>query len=274
MAGERRVALINGLWRDGLCHNAAVVRPLTGDDEMLLDEIAGGPAARATALLAATVVMIGALSPVGHEEVRGLTIGDRERLLLALHAASFGGDADSVVACGGCGETVELPLDLDAMLGAPIAPPSAPEHSLAVRNAPMRFRLPTGADQERAAAGVLADPQRAADALRRACILSVADGPAQLPAAIDDALEAAVRRLDPWCETMIAVECPNCGGSVRGTLDAMTLLDGRLGPAGAILADIDRLARAYHWSEAATLALPTARRRRYLALLDRVELAA
>jgi hypothetical protein len=37
---------------------------------------------------------------------------------------------------------------------------------------------------------------------------------------------------------------------------------------GGLLLEIDQLARAYHWSEADILAIPAARRRRYLALID------
>jgi hypothetical protein len=35
------------------------------------------------------------------------------------------------------------------------------------------------------------------------------------------------------------------------------------------VADVHRLARAYHWSEEDVLALPVTRRRRYLAHVDR-----
>ena len=248
-------------------------------DEIVLAEIDAWPAAQATALLAATVQTIGGISPIGREHVRGLTIGDRERLLLALYAASFGGTAETVILCGACGAMAELPLDLDAMLDAPASAPSSPEHSLNVRHARLRLRLLTGADQERAARLALTDPDRAAEMLRRACIVAAAGrkgalDPAEIGTDIDEPLEAALRSLDPWAETIISVECPNCGGEVRGTLDALSLLSSRLGPPGAIPLDVDRLARAYHWSEEAILALPTARRQRYLALLDRAELAA
>ncbi len=184
-----------------------------------------------------------------------------------------------MLACGACGELTELPLDLDAMLDAPANAPSSPEHSLTVGHLRLRLRLMTGADQERVARLAMTNPDHAAEMLRRACIVA-AEGregaldPAEIGTDIDEPLEAALRSLDPWVETIISVECPNCGGEVRGTLDALSLISGRLGPPGAILLDVDRLARAYHWSEEAILALPTARRQRYLALLDRTELAA
>ena len=272
MPAERRILLKNGLWLEGVRHDGAAVRPLTGADEILWAEAEPWPAAQATALLAAAVEAIGAIAPVLRPHVLSLSIGDRERLLLALYALSFGSRPDAVVDCGACGQTIELPLDLDTMLDAPVAAARAPEHSIRAGSLLLRYRAPNGFDHERAARLAATGPDRAAAALRDACVIAVDGGPVS-GEELDALLEDALRRLDPAAETTVAANCPNCGAGVRGALDALTLIAGRLGPPGGVLVDVDRLARAYHWSEAAILALPTARRHRYLALLDRAEAA-
>ena len=65
------------------------------------------------------------------------------------------------------------------------------------------------------------------------------------------------------CRLLIAR--PTDGGFT--VLDAFSLLASGLAAADRLYAEIDAVARAYHWSEAEILALPIARRRRYLGLI-------
>jgi hypothetical protein len=279
MPAERRISLTNGLWQDGVCHRDAELRPLAGADEILLAEAEPIPAVQASVLLATTVRSIGPISPVTHEHIRQLTIGDREKLLVALYALSFGPLLDAVLRCPACAETVELPLDLDTVLEAPAGSLCSPQHSLMAGGATLRFRIPNGADHERAARIAAIDPNRGAAVLRSACVIALTGGDGQeivadrMPDGVQAALEEALRRLDPAAETIIAADCPGCGTKLEGTLDALSLLAGQLGQRGSILGDVDQIARAYHWSEEVILALPTARRRRYLAFLDRARAA-
>jgi hypothetical protein len=279
MPAERRISLTNGLWQDSVCHRDAELRPLAGADEILLTEAEPIPAVQATVLLAATVRSIGPISPVTHEHIWQLSIGDREKLLVALYALSFGPLFDAVLSCPACAETVELPLDLDTVLEATAGSPCSPQHLLTVGGATLRFRLPNGADHERAARIAAIDLNRGAAVLRAACVIALTGGDGQeivadrMPDGVQAVLEEALRRLDPAAETIVAADCPGCGTRLEGTLDALSLLAGQLGQRGSILVDVDQIARAYHWSEEAILALPTARRRRYLALLDRARAA-
>jgi phage FluMu protein gp41 len=279
MRTEITVPLITGLWQGGHWQARATLRALTGADEALLLE-AGAmlPAQRVTALLAAATLSIGDIAPVSYETVRSLTIGDRERLMFALHAISFGAQIDVVVNCAqaSCGERIELPLDLTELLAAPAHVPGTPGHALTVATTGgalhVRFRLPNGADQE-AAARLAGDLARAGDRLLARCIVAVADEQGRAVPA-ESAIEQlraplvdAFRALDPAAETVATIECPACGHATAASLDAYTLLAGELARTEQILLDVSRLARAHHWSEAEILALPVARRRRYLALL-------
>lgn len=280
MRTETIVPLINGLWHGGHWQGRAVLRPLTGADEALLLDAGHTalPAHLVTALLAATTLSIGDIAPISHDVARGLTIGDRERLLLALHAVSFGAQIDVVVQCAHapCGERIELPLNLMELLAAPALGPTAIEHALTVAAAcgplHVRFRLPNGADHE-AAARLASDLERATDRLLTRCILSVTDEQGRavsldgVIAALREPLADAFRTLDPAAETTTTFECPACQHHTTAALDAFTLFGAELARSESILVDVSRLARAYHWSEADILALPVARRRRYLALL-------
>jgi hypothetical protein len=280
MLHETMIPLVNGLWLIGSRHGQAALRQLTGAHELLVHEArAGGipPAAIVTSLLAATVLRIGGIADVGVEHVRRLTIGDRERLLLGLHTATFGPRLDLVARCPAecCGEFVEIELPAAVMdLLADASP--APEHHLTVETASgllrVRFRLPSGEDQEMAVARAT-DLGSAADAMLVDCLEAVTNS-AGRPVAAETVLEAiraplaqAIRTLDPGADTEVAVACPACGTSFQALLDGFALLAGALTPADALFAEVDVLARAYYWREPDILALPVPRRRRYLALV-------
>lgn len=281
MPHETIVPLVNGLWLDGSRHGQAALRQLSGADELVLREAeAAGmpPAANVTMLLAATVLRIGGIAEVGAEHVRRLTVGDRERLLLGLHAATFGSRLDLVARCPaeGCGALVEIEIPAVAAMAFPAEELPGPEHRLTVEAASgplhVRFRMPNGGDQEAAASGAT-DVRRAADALLCDCVEEVTDD-AGRPVSVEAALEAirgplgeAIRALDAGADTEVAIACPACGTSFHALLDGFALVSRSVTPADALFAEVGALARAYHWREPDILALPVPRRRRYLALL-------
>src|SRR5262245_8203628 len=119
---SRVVPLAQGLWRDGGWHREATVRALTGLDEARLAELAPSACAaeRVTALLAAAVLRIGGVAPIRDGDARALTVGDRERLLLALQGLTFGPRLEAVARCPaeGCATLMELELDIDDLLAA------------------------------------------------------------------------------------------------------------------------------------------------------------
>ncbi|WP_438605204.1 hypothetical protein [Inquilinus sp.] len=248
------VRLPYGLWRDGAVTGALQVRALRGEDELAAEEAlaAGASAARVGNALIARCAADPAQGPLGEAGAGALVLGDREIVLRALHAETFGRRVSTAAPCqAGCGETVAFDLDVTALADDP--PETGPAHRARIGEREAALRLPTGADLEAALAAD--DPARA---LLEACVGDVA-----LPrGAVSDALA----RLDPNAETSIVFECPACGAVGERFLDAFELIRRALVDQGGVLAQVHRLASAYGWSEAEILALPRGRRLRYCAM--------
>ncbi len=288
MAADMVVRLEQGLWRDGSCFASGRVRALIGEDEALLADLglAAVPAVRITALVAAACRIdgFGNLTP---NDARLLSIGDRERFLIALYRANFGEQLDAVAQCpaNACGETVEFELATECLLAphekaiepadGAIPPPLTREVALDTERGTwqVRFRVPNGSDQELAARAALSDTAKAADLVLERCVAEVIDANGQ-PLTVDDwrpqlrePLSATFSELDAQANMSYALRCPVCDAGFAAVVDAGTFLLRELASRHGIFAEVDQLARAYHWSEAEILALPVARRRRYLAMV-------
>jgi hypothetical protein len=252
MGEPTEVTLAAGLRLDGRCLRTARIAPLDAEEERsLLDSLAAAvPARRVSGLVAAAVESLDDLEPVGLDEARSLTVGDRDRVLLALRAALVGDEMECVFECS-CGEALELTVSVRELLGR-AAPEPAPLEEGGVRAA-------TGADHEQAALRALEDPAAAADELVRACMLDGGD------------VDAAARRLeelDPGAEILLRGPCPACGAAVAAVLDPGAYLWKELEDRRARLElDVHSLASHYHWSEAEIVALAPQRRARYIELI-------
>jgi hypothetical protein len=271
------INLLDGLPGEGEAQNARV-RALTGRDEALLGSLTDAlPAQRITDLLATVTLRIGEHAPVNADLARHLTAGDRERLLIACAAATLGESVDVVARCprAECRELIDLSVDLVALL-QPMQGARPPDHLLAVGSdvggRTLRFRLPTGADLEAAAQIAIDDAGAARASLLDACLLDIVDErdtpvARELEPAVAAALEDAIAALDPMAECTAAGDCPACGEPIRSLVDGFALLCSAVVTPDRLLAEIDSVARVYHWSEAEILALPLPRRRRYLELI-------
>src|SRR3546814_3549146 len=124
MTAWSSVPLPHGLWRDGRRHGDAAIRPVTGADEVFLIEegAALSKAGRVTGLLARCVGRLGDIAPPSLDDVRALSVGDREALLLHLRRISFGSKIDAVANCPaeGCGEPMDLAFDVTELLVPPV----------------------------------------------------------------------------------------------------------------------------------------------------------
>jgi len=246
----------------------ARLRPLTGaEEEFLLGEGAGlRPVERTTGLLARCVERIGTAEGSA-ALVAGLTVGDREALLLQLRPLTFGDRIDAVVACPvhECGERLDVELSVADLLVEPYADEGEWQEARidgggATRT--VRFRAPTGADQA-AAARLAPDLAEAARALIERCVEDAA-----VDDALADALPGLMAERDPQAELVLSLGCPACGADFRVLFDTCDYLRRELAARGdELYEEVHRLALHYHWSEREIMAMPTGKRRRYLELL-------
>jgi hypothetical protein len=273
------IKLPGGLWLDGMRHEEAVLRPIDGDDEAFLLETEESllPAQRTTALLSRCLARLGPLSPVAPETAASLTAGDREALLLNLRRLSLGERLQCVVNCPEphCGERLDLDLRVSDLLLPPYLHTRERYETTIAENGDayhVRFRLPTGAYQEEAAALVRSDPQAAADLLLRRCVEGVVTedgrGVEDLPPVIVDRLPAVMAELDPQAELVLNLACPACDDVFSALFDAAAYLFQELDDRTRhIYGEVHLLALYYHWSEAEIMDMTPRKRRLYLDLL-------
>lgn len=254
------VSLPYGLWQAGQRYSTVAVRPISGHDEILVEEAlaAGGSVARAGTLLigrcATLATKEGAQTPLGSEAARSLTLGDREILFRALYTTTVSPKFAAGLPCpAGCGETIEFDLDLSTV--PEICPEPGPVHHLEIMGRQAACRLLTGADLERAAG--TDDP---VSSLRHACT-----GDDALPS---DVLAQELTRLDPNAETVIDLTCAACGHETQVYLDGFELIRHALATDGGIVRQVHTLASVYGWREQDILAIPRVRRRRYCAMAN------
>ncbi len=278
MDGATAVTLPRGVWRGATRIRDVQVGALSDAEQLAVADQAAHvlPAHAATLILERSVSSPGADGAERRAFVRGLTLGDREALLLHVRRMTLGDRMDAIVSCPSCGERLELALDASSLLVEPYAD-AAPDYRETIEEPGLRadftFRLPTGADQEEAAELARRDPAAAESALVAACVSEASiDGVerplAALPDAVIGALSAAVERLDPQAEIALDNVCPACAAHFDAIFDTTTyLLEELRTRADSLLREVHTLALHYHWSERDILALPAERRARYLDLV-------
>jgi hypothetical protein len=269
------VTLSHGCVSGGDRHRTATVRALTGADEIAMASLeAPSPAARVTALLARTIERLGPIQPVARDVTASLTAGDREALVLHIRRLTLGDRLACVIRCPQCREPMDLDLRVSDLL-LPAMSDSPLEHDLELDDGgtpyQVRFRLPTGADLEDAAAIVVREGiSAAAKGILERCVIRVTrDGQAAiLPPALHSRVSAEMANRDPQAELMLRPVCPSCGAQFEALLDAASFLFDEIGArVGTLLSEVHLLARHYHWSEAEILSLSRARRHAYLSLI-------
>lgn len=264
-----------GHWRE------AYVRPLTGEDQDFLTEECGGllPAQWVTEALTRCVTRLGPNEPVTREAIRSLTVGDREALLLHLRRLTSGDRLRCLLACPSpeCEEKLEVAVDVADLLLPPYGE-TVQEHELTIRqedgvSTVVRFRLPTGSDQEAAAVVARTDVAGAADILLRRCVQSAtsADGNPvdKLPDALGELLPGRMAELDPQAEITLHLTCPICSAPFSVIFDTASYLIQEL-EAGArhLYREVHLLAYHYHWSATEILGMSIGKRRQFLRLLE------
>ncbi len=252
---------------DGRRLGEVELRPLSGAEEDWLARHPAVPSAAAVSrVLSACLVRLEDL-PGDAALVRSLLVGDRDYLMLRLRGLTLGDHIRAVFVCPAC--TAKMDVDLSAS-AVPMDQrvQTVATHALQLERGAMRrtvrFRLPTGGDQEAVAC---VDPQTGAEMLLDRCLLD--DGGTSLSPDEREAVAAEMERLAPELDLELDLTCPECGHAFVVPFDVTTFFFAEVrAESRHLLREVHELALYYHWSEAEILALVRPRRRAYLDLLS------
>ena len=257
--------LPGGLIRDDERRRDFALRPFAGDNELALGEIMRSTTPwprRVSEILSLLVAEIGG-QEVTIDLANSLSTGDRAFLLWQIHRQLGHDTAWFSERCQDCGERYDFSLDLGAM---PVkeAGISYPIAVCLLRRKKQRFRVPTGSDQEWLQNQ---DPEQLQSAMIHRLAIDKIDEDLTKQELED--IEAIIESIAPEMGFTGEVACPECSATASVSIDPYQRL--KSANSDSLLEDIDRIARAYHWSEAEILSLPRIRRERYLTLIDRAE---
>lgn len=264
MNATTTAVLPGGVWRAGVRQTACRIRPPNGHDEMWVAAHADDPPHQlATGLLERCVHGLDT-GLDGALDVEALTVGDREALLWQIRRLGFGDRLDAVVECAGCGDKLELELDVGDLLARPY-PDWAETFTDELAGRRVTYRLPTAADQ---GAGTADGPA----AVLSRCVLAIDREPhdtgTELDVELASALDERLAARDPQAECLVSSQCRACSGQLMAALDALSFLrDELLRRRATLLREIHTIAWHYHWPETAILDLPVPRRTAYLDLI-------
>ncbi len=188
-------------------------------------------------------------------------LGKRNAALSQLRRACFGHMLSGWVACPECGERLEFSLDSDNLQQGALD--TAAEVVIDGR----RFRPLTSRDLAQVVHE--SDEQMAAMKLMRECCLDSGDLDfRKLSAEEIQAISERLEQADPLAETLLQLECAECGHHWNESLDMAAWLWTEIeARARRLLVDVHTIAAAYGWSEAAILSLSDQRRALYMEMV-------
>lgn len=203
--------------------------------------------------------LLGAIE--GADAIGGDTLGGRNRRLLLFHRALDGAPLEAHVKCAHCAVDNEFALPADAILAGPAPDPEA-RIRIRIDGRTLAFRLPRMHDIE------LACDETGADLVGAVLERCLTSGGGPIPATAALRLERKFESLDPAANIVVTISCSGCAKPIAASVDPASFVARELDRiVDLLLRDIDTIASAYGWDEAAILALPLERRRRYVAMI-------
>jgi len=189
------------------------------------------------------------------DELAHLTIGERDRLLLALRIGTFGNRLECETRCPSCDARLELAFDASSLM-TPLQRVDEGDLEITVDDSVIRFRLPDSHDVAAALAGD--DLATRVATMTPECSTSV----------VRTRIAERIAELDPQADVSLDLGCGACGHRWQSMFDPAAFLFREVAAYVARLTtEVHLLARAYAWSEASILAMGATRRRRYLDLV-------
>jgi len=203
-----------------------------------------------------------------HEQLRLLTVGQRNTRLLALREQTFGPNLCGFAECTRCGTPLEFSIAASAIRQPE---PVEQTYSLKIDGLEIRFRLLNSEDL--AAIVGLTDADVARLRLIERCLVETKQkgqtlALSNLPEPVLAALIDAVTERDPQAETRFQLTCAACDHGWSALFDIASFFWTELSArAQRHLFEVQALAHAYGWREADILAMSDARRGFYLGSL-------
>jgi hypothetical protein len=276
------VALPIGFAIKNKWYKNARLRPLTGTDEEAIREIARFqlPVERITTLLTRCLMNLGPKSPIDFDDVRALTVGDRDALLLHLRCLTYGDKIQSVLTCPNskCREKMDVDLTIGDILVSPNRIARRTYETVISANGTtyeVKFRLPTGADQEAIAELARHDSNAASTSLLQRCIKEIrrngtkVESKNNLPFAMAELLSKRMAELDPQADISLNLHCPACKQSFLASFDIGDYFFQELiANSRQLYREVHVLALHYHWSEKEILNMSRSKRQVYLKFLS------
>jgi hypothetical protein len=200
-----------------------------------------------------------------HEALAELSLGQRDALLLELHALTFGDRLDACVECPECGERLEFSTSCRA-LRVESSEPAGPR-TLAIDGLDVRLRPLNSRDL--AATVPIATVEEARRIWVRRCAAPVGMSSEVELEALPDAVQREIAdrllALDPQAEVLFDLRCPACSHGWQNAFDIVSFLWIEVQTqAQRISREVDALARTYGWAEKDILDMSDGRRRLYL----------
>ena len=207
------------------------------------------------------LALLESASGIAVDDLARLTIGERDRLLLALRIGTFGNRLECETRCPACDTRLELSFDASELL-TPAPRVAEKDFEIVDDDWTVRFRLPTSND-----VAATADPDELA-----ARLISSLVGPSSIGSSLGTAVRARLAErmaeLDPQADITLDLSCAACGNRWKASFDPAAFLFREIEAAvGRLTSEVHQLARAYAWSEESILAMSPTRRRRYLDLV-------
>lgn len=239
------------------------MRALTASDILRAWEVGRDryPAERALLLLAL------ACPDIPPNDLRDLTVGQRNTRLLALRQMTLGSLAQCFVKCPLCGEALEFTIDVEAFRQPE---PTTRAYTLSQDDFNVSFRLPNSLDVATIAG--CADVETGRRSLLERCIEGVQQhdqlvAVTALPEQVMLAIAESMVEHDPQAEMRLALQCHACQHTWSTIFDIVSFFWTEIeAQAKRLLREVHTLAKAYGWREADILALSPARRQCYLEL--------
>lgn len=214
------------------------------------------------------VILLAAAAGCSDEDAERVELGARDAFLGAELFRLAGAVVWSWVPCSGCGETLDVPVDLGALPRGAGADTGRPGVTVETPDGRLAVRLPDSRDLR-----AVADDSDGVVAGRRMLLRRLLLDPPtnqEITEETAEIIEAALEEASPGAAVSVTVACPGCDADTDAVLDVPLLLWCHVEAAAtALMSEIHALASAYGWTETDVLGLPPSRRRGYLALVRR-----